>query len=245
MARYLNSVASRLWLLSGVMTLITAAVGLIVYRVSVYFQIHDWAARMPPRARAELEYLISTGQQGSDRYYELYDRFGWNALGWTDFPFLGLVLLISIMTSGLVAMGLARRISRPITAVTHAAARVSSGDRSVRVTMGRTTGELGNLIESFNSMAAALESYERHRAILTAGVAHELRTPLTILKGRLHALEDGVIDPDSGEAGRLLRQVEHLMRIVEDLYMLARAEAGGRDVELPAWLSPTQTTAAS
>jgi signal transduction histidine kinase len=62
--------------------------------------------------------------------------------------------------------------------------------------------------------------------VLTAGIAHELRTPLTIHKGRLHGLEDGVIDPSSGEAERLLRQVEHLLHIVEDLGTLANADAG-------------------
>ena len=67
-------------------------------------------------------------------------------------------------------------------------------------------------------------------AMLVAGVAHELRTPLTILKGRLHGLEDGVIASSNGEAGRLLRQVEHLLRIVGDLNILT--PAGGANLTL-------------
>ena len=62
--------------------------------------------------------------------------------------------------------------------------------------------------------------------MMTAGVTHELRTPLTILKGRLHGIEDGVITPDENETARLLRQVEHLLEIVNDLDMLAQADMG-------------------
>lgn len=75
--------------------------------------------------------------------------------------------------------------------------------------------------------ATAAESRKRQqRRMLTAGVTHELRTPLTILKGRLHAIEDGVILPDDGETARLLRQVEHVLRIVEDFDLLSQAEGG-------------------
>ncbi|WP_278392983.1 sensor histidine kinase [Sphingobium yanoikuyae] len=64
------------------------------------------------------------------------------------------------------------------------------------------------------------------KQLLTAGISHELRTPLTILKGRLHGIEDGVIDPDSEETARLLRQIDHVLEIVNDLDMLAQADLG-------------------
>ncbi|MGC4252366.1 MAG: HAMP domain-containing sensor histidine kinase [Sphingobium sp.] len=66
----------------------------------------------------------------------------------------------------------------------------------------------------------------RDRDLFVAGLAHELRTPLSVLKGRLHALEDGVIDPASGECGRLLEQVEKLLRVTDSLTTLAQAHDG-------------------
>lgn len=66
----------------------------------------------------------------------------------------------------------------------------------------------------------------RDRDMFVAGLAHELRTPLSVLKGRLHALEDGVIDPASGECGRLLEQVDRLLRITDGLTTLAQAYGG-------------------
>lgn len=72
----------------------------------------------------------------------------------------------------------------------------------------------------------------RRPDVFVAGLAHELRTPLTIVKGRLHALKDGVIDPATGECERLLTQIDRLMRIVDDLGTLAKAQAGELTLDL-------------
>lgn len=226
MVRILNRIATRLALLAVLNTAITMLVGLVAYYAAMHYRLAVVARQMPPKARAELEFLVRTNQRGSDRYYELFDRFGSDHLGVTDLGFIGMIALVSILAGGGIAILLSRRISRPITAVARAAAQVSAGDRSVRVEQGSTSGETGELLRSFNRMAADIETYERERTVLTAGIAHELRTPLTILKGRLHGLTDGVIDPTKGESDRLLRQVEQLSRLVEDLRTLAHADAG-------------------
>lgn len=219
-------IVSQLLMLAGLTTLITMAVGLAAYYAATYYQVYDASWRMPPKVRTEIQHLLATNQRGSDRFFELYDKYGSTSMGISDLRFMAIIAVISIGAGGSVAVVLARRISRPITAVAQAAAQVSAGDRSVRVEKGRTSGEVGALIDSFNRMAAEIEFYERERTVLTAGIAHELRTPLTILKGRLHGLTDGVIDPATGEADRLLRQVGHLSRLVEDLRTLSHADAG-------------------
>ncbi|WP_160106044.1 MULTISPECIES: cell wall metabolism sensor histidine kinase WalK [unclassified Azospirillum] len=221
----MKRIVSRLLMLAGLTTLITMAVGLITYYLSTYYQWHNITHHMPAKAQAELQELIAAGQRGSDRYFELYERYGGDLPGVTDLGMIGLIGFISILVGGCVSVVLARRISRPIADVARAAARVSAGDRSARVDRGGVSGEVGELVDSFNRMAAEIQAYERERTVLTAGIAHELRTPLTILKGRLHGLADGVIDPATGEAHRLLRQVEQLSRLVEDLRTLAHADA--------------------
>lgn len=231
MAGLLNRIATRMWLLAGLMTTVTLAVGIASFYFASYFELYRAREHMPPGIRAELDHLIATGQRGSDRYYELFDRYTGDDLRSNDLPFLAIIALISTLVGGSIAFVFARRISRPITAVTEAAALVASGDRSVRVDGDGASGETGELVDSFNRMAADIEAYERERTVLTAGIAHELRTPLTILKGRLHGLLDGVIDPNEGEAERLLRQVEHLSRLVEDLRTLAHADAGELELD--------------
>ncbi|MGU3389789.1 HAMP domain-containing sensor histidine kinase [Sphingomonas sp. M1A8_2b] len=231
MVGLLNRIVTRMVVLAAATTIITMLLGLVAYIAAIHYRLTVTTQHMPPKAREQLEYLVRTHQEGSDRYFDLFDRYGAKAPAITDLGFVATIALVSILVGGGVAVIFARRISRPITAVAKAAALVSAGDRSVRVERGRTSGETGALIESFNRMAADIDAYERERTVLTAGIAHELRTPLTILKGRLHGLADGVIDPATGEADRLLRQVEHLSHLVEDLRTLAHADAGELDLD--------------
>lgn len=142
----------------------------------------------------------------------------------TDLSMLAMAVFTGV-GGGLSAL-LVRRMSGLITTVADAAARVADGEYGVRVDDGCAAGEHADLIRHFNAVASMIDLYERERNVLTAGVAHEMRTPLTILKGRLHALKDGVIDPERGDADRLLRQVDHLLRIVGDMGTLALADAG-------------------
>ncbi len=82
------------------------------------------------------------------------------------------------------------------------------------------------LAHSFNVMADSLERLERQRRDMVADVAHELRTPLTVLRGRLEALEDGVVPLDMAEVSDMHAQVLILTRLVEDLRLLSLADAG-------------------
>ena len=75
-------------------------------------------------------------------------------------------------------------------------------------------------------MAANLEDAERQRRNLVADVAHELRTPVSNIQGYLEALKDGLLQPDESTIDTIHGQVIHLGHLVEDLRLLAQAEAG-------------------
>ena len=75
-------------------------------------------------------------------------------------------------------------------------------------------------------MAANLEDAERQRRNLVADVAHELRTPVSNIQGYLEALKDGLLQPDQETIETIHGQVIHLGHLVEDLRLLAQAEAG-------------------
>jgi signal transduction histidine kinase len=214
------------------MTLITIFIGVVVYYYATVLQFHQIGDAMPPMARAELDELVRSGQTNTNRYFELYEQYSGMAMLLSDWWFLALIVVVSTIIGGGIAYIFARRISAPISAVSRAAARVAAGDREVRVDAWGVSGETAELVDSFNRMAADLDVYERERKVLTAGIAHELRTPLTILRGRLHGLIDGVIDPSTDEADRLLRQVDQLSRLVEDLRTLAHADAHALELDL-------------
>jgi two-component system sensor histidine kinase BaeS len=86
--------------------------------------------------------------------------------------------------------------------------------------------EVGMLAQDFNQLAMTLERNEKLRREFMADVSHELRTPLGILNGQLEALEDGVLQPDAQTLRSLKSEVEHLNKLVGDLYDLSLADAG-------------------
>ncbi|MDQ6693946.1 MAG: ATP-binding protein [Chloroflexota bacterium] len=137
---------------------------------------------------------------------------------------LSAALVVAAVLLGLAAI-FSQRISRPISRLTAAARTMASGDLSVRVS-GYGVREINELSEAFNSMAGSLAAADGQRRQLTADVAHELRTPLSIIKGRLEGMQDGVYSATPDQITLLLDETALLERMIEDLRILAQADAG-------------------
>jgi len=137
---------------------------------------------------------------------------------------LGAGLALATILIALAAF-FSSRISTPLRQLDAAARSMAAGNLQVRVQPGLVR-EVADLARSFNQMADTLEDADRQRRQLTADVAHELRTPLSIIKGCLEGIQDGVYRPEAEQIAGLLDKVELLERLVEDLRLLALAEAG-------------------
>lgn len=120
---------------------------------------------------------------------------------------------------------LTRQIVAPLTKVAAAARRVAQGDLDQRVDI-RGSGELAELGESFNLMAATLTHDRELRQNMVADIAHELRTPLSILQGNVEAMLDGILVANTENLTSLHQEITLLTRLVEDLRTLSLAEAG-------------------
>ena len=131
-----------------------------------------------------------------------------------------------------IALFVARRVSRPLLALTDAATEMGAGERGVRVDMGDQPGELGVLATAFDQMSESVEREEALRRQLVRDVAHEVRTPLTILRGTTEGLVDGVLDPDEETLRSLHDEVLRLTRLVGDLETLAAADAASLRLEV-------------
>ena len=137
---------------------------------------------------------------------------------------LGIAIAAAAVTAVVASVALSTRVSRPIGRLAQASSRIAAGHYAERVPVS-SDDEIGQLAESFNTMAASLESTERRRLQLVGDVAHELRTPIATVDGYLEGLEDGVIKP-SDPTWKLLRgETSRLARLVNDLQELWRAEA--------------------
>lgn len=143
--------------------------------------------------------------------------------------FLGLEVLI--LVAGLILGAvISRQLSHPLTRLTDATRTIANGDLTVRVPE-QYPGEFGTLAVSFNAMAKTLESADELRRNMTADVAHELRTPLSVIRGKLEGVLDGVYPPTEEHLTPILEEAEILTQLVEDLRVIALAEAGQLPVE--------------
>jgi signal transduction histidine kinase len=91
--------------------------------------------------------------------------------------------------------------------------------------------ELARLAASFNEMASRLAALFDARRELVAWASHDLRTPIASMQAMLEALEDGLAQPDDF-VPILQQQVRILARLVDDLFELARIDAGALTLEL-------------
>ena len=138
----------------------------------------------------------------------------------------------SVIVAVVLAVLLARRIAAPLQGISIAATRVALGEWDARAPLFEQGGsETARLVRDFNSMASTLEALEAERRVSVAAIAHELRTPLTVLRGRLEAVRDGVLEGNPEEYGLLIGQVELLSRLITDLRTLSLAEAGQLSLE--------------
>ncbi|HZY56599.1 MAG TPA: ATP-binding protein, partial [Rubrobacteraceae bacterium] len=153
---------------------------------------------------------------------------------------LTMLLFAAVLTVGFslrAAVPLARRIER----LRLDTARLAEGDLGAKVKV-EGHDELAALAEDFNRMAATLEQArmrereaDEARRDLVAAVSHDLRTPLASVRALIEAVADGVVDDPETRARYLASargEVTKLGRLVDDLFELARIDAGLLQLEL-------------
>ncbi|MEV5739063.1 HAMP domain-containing sensor histidine kinase [Microbispora rosea] len=150
-------------------------------------------------------------------------------------------LLTSLAVIGWFAV---RRGLRPLRKIEETAAAIAGGDLSRRVpALAAPRTEVGRLAAALNVMLGQLEAAfaarERAQARMrrfVADVSHELRTPLFGIKGFAELHRMGGL-PEAGLAlDRIESEAGRLVRLVEDLLLLARLDES--DKALPMDLAP-------
>jgi signal transduction histidine kinase len=157
------------------------------------------------------------------------------ASGWVMFH-MGADLKILAVAAGsataavVAGLLLARSIAGSIHRVGEASSRLASGDLSARAPEGGS-GEIATLATAFNTMAASIEQLFDARRELVAWASHDLRTPLASMQAMIEAIEDGLATPED-YLPVLRDQVRTLTLLVDDLFELARIDAGALTLEL-------------
>jgi len=123
---------------------------------------------------------------------------------------------------------LARRALRPVDQMTTTARRIEAEHLAQRLEGAEVDDELGRLARTLNEMLARLEATFAQVRRFSADASHELKTPLTVLRGEIEVALRNPRDPAEYQRvlGSVLEEVESMARLVDDLLLLSRADAG-------------------
>lgn len=135
-----------------------------------------------------------------------------------------IIALVTLLVVTLVGLALAGRVLRPLRQLASTARTISETDLTRRIDVtGRD--EASAIAETFNDMLARLEqAFTTQRRFLN-DTSHELRTPLTVVRGHLELLELATSAQERQETvGLVTDEIDRFTRLVNDLFLIARAE---------------------
>ena len=138
-------------------------------------------------------------------------EFGLEWLGW------GAALLALAL---LGAWFIASNIARPLAALTRAAGRLGRGEPHQPLAE-EGPRELRTMAAGFNRMASDLESMERERAMVLAGISHDLRTPLSRMRLALE-MSGATREEMRGDFAAMVADIEEIDAIIGQFLDFAR-----------------------
>ncbi|MBP1743395.1 MAG: putative sensory transduction histidine kinase [Firmicutes bacterium] len=144
------------------------------------------------------------------------------------FEIIWLSALLAIILSSVVIYFVSQRVLiKPLQEINYAADRIAKGEVDKRVVI-KAKDEIGELAESFNSMADALEEVENKRREFISNVSHEIRSPITSIKGFIGGILDGVVPKEKHNYYLTIayEEIQRLTRLVNDLLDLSAIESG-------------------
>ena len=128
--------------------------------------------------------------------------------------------LLALALALAVAWLIASRISRPLKAIAISAEAVGRGQHPEPLPESGAE-ELSRLAAAFNTMAADLESHEKDRSEVLAGISHDLRTPLTRLR-----LEAEMSIADNATQQAVVADIEQMEAVISQFMDYARTNLG-------------------
>ncbi|ABC28296.1 Signal transduction histidine kinase [Hahella chejuensis KCTC 2396] len=196
-----------------------------------------WVSETPPFASVDLEFrdagdgriefthwrryfILQIPRQDATIYF--YARPFENENGLT---FTGVALLLSILLVIFLCFLSIKRLHKPIGWLNQAAQKVAGGDFQQRIPTLRQD-ELGQLSDTFNIMSAQIESMLNAKRQLLLAISHELRSPLTRMRVAGEMIED------EQQRSELVREIQHMNRLITELLECERLETGHRALQL-------------
>jgi two-component system, OmpR family, sensor kinase len=151
-------------------------------------------------------------------------------------------ILVGTLLAVVAGVTIARRAMRPIASLTSTAREIATTrDPSKQMPMPADDDEVGELARTLGEMLRSLDAARTEREGVmqkqrefVADASHELRTPLTSILANLELLQASLERTDQAEDQEIvdsaLRSSKRMGRLIGDLLLLARADAGRFEV---------------
>ncbi len=146
---------------------------------------------------------------------------------------LTIIIPLSLLLSAVGGYLLARRTLAPLTGIAQTVDEISSTSLDTRIEIINPKDEVGQLALRFNRLLDRLQEAFGQQRRFMADASHELRTPLSaaLTATQVMLREEGRSAEEYREALQITEeQLRRLRRIVEDMFLLARADTASLDI---------------
>jgi len=210
----------------------TGDLGELALRTSTHFEVTEGStvvyrtAGWPPTSATP--FRQGTLSDSAHRIIAARDEMPLRQTLWT----LAVIMATAIPCAvGLAVIGgylLAGRVLAPVGAMADTAQRITAESLDARLPVSNSADEFGRLASVFNETLARLDTAFEQLRRFTADASHELRTPLTAIRSVGEVALQRSLSPEAYREviGSMLEEVDRLTRLVENLLLLTRAEAG-------------------
>ncbi|GAA5484207.1 HAMP domain-containing sensor histidine kinase [Haloferula sargassicola] len=134
-------------------------------------------------------------------------------------PFVAIVVFVG-------GWWLGRRAVQPVAIITAAAERITAENLGERLPMPKARDEIARLTSVLNLTFDRLQSSYEAATRFSADASHQLKTPVAVLRAGLDTLAVHADPALAPEIESLRQQTRRLTALIEDLLLLAQADAG-------------------
>lgn len=133
-----------------------------------------------------------------------------------------------LMIASLGGYWISRKALAPVDAITRAAQSIGIENLSQRLEVPAAGDELQRLSETWNGMLERLEAAVKRLSQFTADASHELRTPIALIRAtaELTLRRERSTETYREALRHIMEETDRTTRLIEDLLLLARADAG-------------------
>ena len=139
----------------------------------------------------------------------------------------GIMILLAVV----LAIIIAKRVSKPIEEINRSAMTLAKGDYDTRFS-GKGFYEIVALSETMNTAAAELGKVEGLRRELLANVSHDLRTPLSLIYSYAEMMSDFPDEITPEQAKVIMDVTRRLTTLVNDVLDISKLEADMEQLDI-------------